>query len=228
MKVNTDGVLLGAVMTLLPSDRHLLDIGTGTGTIALMAAQRLSSMSGALTEGECPFHIDAIDIDAPSAEEAQENFSSSPWIASLAAHLCPLSEFVPETLLDVIFSNPPYFDNSLVNDNERKTSTRHTMSLSFREILLFASEHLTQEGRLAMVLPTDCLFTLNREARSRGLFLHRLVKVRTTARKQALRMVVEFSRDRVSSPVEQLLTIQENGRYTEEYTDLMKFFYIFC
>lgn len=226
MKVNTDGVLLGAAMTVLPTDSRLLDIGTGTGTIALMAAQRLSDMRPCDTPE--PFFIDAIDIDEPSATEAGENFAASPWASSLRSVLCDLKDYRSDGKYDLIFSNPPYFDDSLVNPFAREASARHTLTLSYREIFLFASENLSPEGRVALVLPTDCFARLCREARSRGLFLQRVLRIRTTAKKQPLRMVVEFSRSRNESPVEELLTMQENGRYTDEYTGLVKFFYMFC
>ena len=90
MKVNTDGVLLGAAMTIGPDDRHLLDIGTGTGTIALMAAQRMSEVE---SDKGSELTIDAIDIDLASAEEAAQNFRNSPWAASLRAHHASLDDF---------------------------------------------------------------------------------------------------------------------------------------
>ena len=88
-------------MTLKPEDRRALDIGTGTGVIALMAAQRAPQL-----------HIEAIDIDGPSAEEAALNFSESPWPDRLRAHHLPLKGLLPYTEFDLIFSNPPYYDNS--------------------------------------------------------------------------------------------------------------------
>ena len=126
MKVNTDGVLLGAVMTLNEGDRRLLDIGTGTGTIALMAAQRMAGIPG--QAGNDRFIIDAIDIDEPSATEAAMNFEQSPWAESLRAHNMSLDQFAASCseTYDLIFSNPPYFENSLTAPNERKSTARHT------------------------------------------------------------------------------------------------------
>ena len=159
MKVNTDGVLLGAAVMLEPVPLSVLDIGSGTGTIALMLAQRL--------EGRC--HIDAVEIDAPSAAEATENFAASPWAASLSLHHCALQEYMPECEYDLIVTNPPYYDASLKNPDDRKAAARHSDSLSFDEIALFAQEHLSSGGRLAMVLPSDSLNALLRTARARSL-----------------------------------------------------------
>ena len=221
MKVNTDGVLLGRLMTLLPADQRLLDIGTGTGTIALMAAQRLSGINSNAV------HIDAIDIDEPSVQEAGINFAASPWPDFLEVRRVPLQQFEPDSQYDLIFSNPPYFDNSLTNPDARDTAARHTDSLSYRDIFAFAERFLADSGRVALVLPSDEEARLCREARSRGLFLFRIVRVRTTPRKPVSRIIAEFGRQRCSDPVQEGLTIQEKGRYTDQYIDLLKeFLYI--
>ena len=221
MKVNTDGVLLGALM-VLPEGGRMLDVGTGTGTIALMAAQRCAHAV-----------VDAIDIDEPSASEAAANFAASPWAERLHAHNLSLDAYEESLageaeVFDAIFSNPPYFDNSLVNPDERKTDARHTSSMSYREILAFAEKYLKEEGRVAFVLPSEEEKRLCREARSRGFFLERIVRVRTTPKKQPRRMVAEFTRTRREQAVEEDLVLmdptKENQR-TREYADLMSDFY---
>ena len=295
MKVNTDGVLLGALMTILPSDRYLLDIGTGTGTIALMAAQRLAHISVeqgiscpetvdaiVASEGHCradehsltplscsasrsamamhiheqhettqlsAIHIDAIDIDEPSATEAASNFRNSPWSDILHAHHASLEDFSAlitescahagsgheDTLsdcckgYDLIFSNPPYFDNALQAPEERRNNARHTATgLSYREILDFASLHLTARGRVALVLPADTEHDLTRHARMCGLYLHKITRIRTVPRKAPSRIVMEFSRQKNDVPEDTILTIQDGGQYTQEYLGLMHEFYLFA
>ena len=226
MKVNTDGVLLGAAMTIRQSDRNLLDIGTGTGTIALMAAQRLSS-----EESFNAVSIEAIDIDEPSASEAAVNFSTSPWSDSLKAFNLPLDKFAESSdkSYDLIFSNPPYFEDSLTAPDERKSTARHTSEgLSYRDILEFAKERLAADGRVSFVLPADQEHALSRYARMCGLHLFRIIKVRTVPRKAPGRIIAEFSRQRADSPVEELLTIQDEGKYTQEYLSLMHDFYLFA
>ena len=103
MKVNTDGVLLGAAMTIKPEDRRLLDIGTGTGTIALMAAQRVLGIPGqAGNDGREVWNdvmVDAIDIDGPSAEEADANFRNSPWSGHMRAVNMSLDDFAEATVI---------------------------------------------------------------------------------------------------------------------------------
>ncbi len=248
MKVNTDGVLLGAVMTIRPSDRRLLDIGTGTGTIALMAAQRVMGIpdqvgddgvkigdDGVKVEDDVPggVVIDAIDIDEPSAAEAAANFGNSPWAAALKAHLASLEDFAvgmhSQPGYDLIFSNPPYFDNALQAPEERRNAARHTSTgLSYREILDFASAHLTEQGRVALVLPADTERELTRHARMCGLHLYKTTRIRTVPRKSPTRIIAEFSRQRTDSPEDIILTIQNEGQYTQEYLSLTKEFYLFA
>lgn len=279
MKVNTDGVLLGASMTITGHDRRLLDIGTGTGTIALMAAQRLLEIPGqagndvrstgndwtpdgsaslreqlertliriadcnreqqllpeAVSEGN-DVMIDAIDIDEPSASEAAANFRNSPWAESLTAYNMSLDEFAEELNLkgaetgyDLIFSNPPYFEDSLTAPDERKSAARHTSDgLSYRDIFDFATTRLTENGRVALVLPSDQEQAVCRYARMSGLHLSRILRIRTVPRKAPSRMIVEFSRHRTSQPEDTMLTIQNEGQYTHEYLSLTKDFYLFA
>lgn len=272
MKVNTDGVLLGAAMTIRPDDRCLLDIGTGTGTIALMAAQRLAEISSCndcnesiscvsersrnlcscrtnhaenVSEGGISIH--AIDIDEPSASEAAQNFRNSPWADMLHAYHMSLEEFAlssgaaqsatkqgPVTAgysgeYDLIFSNPPYFEDSLTAPEERKSTARHTSEgLSYRDIFDFAKETLAPSGRVSLVLPSDQEFAVCRYARMSGLHLSKILRIRTVPRKSPTRMIVEFSRYRPDAPEDTILTIQNEGQYTQEYLSLTKDFYLFA
>lgn len=202
MKLGTDSVVLGASITLRPSDRFLLDVGTGTGVVALLAAQRLSEMGA-------DFRIEGIDIDGPSVEEASFNFSASPWSVSLSSAEKPLSAYEPGGKIDCIFSNPPYYDESLKNPDARLSAARHTSSLSYRELCSFAADYLSAEGRLSMILPSDCRRELLRTAASFGLKPFRIVSVRTSSRKKPLRMVAEFCRERFfASTAEEELDLQ--------------------
>ena len=252
MKVNTDGVLLGAAMTMTAQDRRMLDVGTGTGTIALMAAQRAwelscqpvrepvptqdGAMSAIGTDTRGDIMIDAIDVDEPSASEAAVNFGNSPWADTLAAYNISLDAFARELEqmgaalpYDLIFSNPPYFEDSLIAPDERKSAARHTSEgLSYRDIFDFATKWLSDNGRLALVLPADQETAVCRYARMSGLHLLRIMRVRTVTRKTPSRMIVEFSRHRVGQPEDTVLTLQNEGQYTEEYLSLTREFYLFA
>ena len=228
MKVNTDGVLLGAVMTIAPTDRRLLDIGTGTGTIALMAAQRVLGVPG---QAANDVRIDAIDIDEPSATEAAENFRNSPWSDVLHPHNLSLEDFsaCPGPSYDLIFSNPPYFEDSMTAADERKSTARHTSEgLSYRDIFEFAKVRLTGEGRVSLVLPAEQEAAVCRYARMCGLHLYRITRIRTVPRKAPSRIIAEFSRHRTAEPSDTVLTIQSEGQYTKEYLSLTSDFYLFA
>ena len=228
MKVNTDGVLLGAAADVLPSDRNVLDIGTGTGTVALMIAQRLSFL------GE-DFLIDAIDIDLPSAEEASANFAASPWKDHLTACRTGLASFGTDRRYDLILSNPPYFDSSLKAPEARRNSARHVADpltdpgiepLSFREVLEYSEMTLRPGGRVCLVLPSDLEKQLLRHAAMCGFFPWKILRVKTVARKEPSRLVVQFQRGRsLSAPLDETLTLcDEKGKRTPGYASLVSDF----
>lgn len=214
LKVGTDAVILGAALTLNGEEKEALDIGTGSGVIALMVAQRAPGCV-----------ISAIDIDKASAEEAGFNFAASPWAGRLHAQHCALSEFGTEKRFDLIFSNPPYYDDSLKNPDEREAAARHTDSLSFAEIFDFSSEHLTADGRLSLILPAETLNSIKRIAASFGLFPFRILEVQTVERKRPKRIVIEFSRKK-SSPSQEKLILQRGNQRSSEYQSLCSEFYL--
>ena len=258
LKLGTDAVLLGAAMTLpspLPSPLSLplpsadtapapqcLDIGTGTGVIALMLAQR------------CPrARILGIDIDLPSFEEAADNFASSPWPDRLtAAHLSldqldsrleAAGSLAGSPRFDLIFSNPPYYDTSLLNPDSREAEARHSCSLSYRDILRFAARRLSPHGTLSLILPAQSEPELLRFAASCGLSLFRIVRIRTTPKKPFRRIIAEFSLSPAAaqcpfeeqfslpsglcqSPVQEELTLQDGKHRSRQYEELTREFYL--
>lgn len=224
MKVNTDGVILGAVMSVTGDERHILDIGTGTGTIALMAAQRLSDIN------DTGFTITGIDIDRDSAEEAAENFSRSGWSMHLKAAHLSLDEYAarlsPETEFSLICSNPPYYTGDLKAPDERRCNARHSGSMSWQEITDFAEKFLSGNGRLALILPSDQERGLIRHAAMKGLYASRLLRIRTVQGKAPRRTVAEFMRCRTADMTEEMLTIQDGGTYTPEYKSLLSDFLV--
>src|SRR5688572_28245976 len=141
MKVGTDGVLLGAWVEVKNAKR-LLDIGTGTGVIALMLAQR--------TQPDVT--IDAIEIDPDAIEDASENFSSSPWSNRFTLHRGRVQEFSSKKF-DILVSNPPYFIDSYKPPNDQRIIARHSESLSFEDLLRVSEKLLTENGTLNVILP---------------------------------------------------------------------------
>ena len=236
MKVNTDGVLLGAATEVLQDDRRVLDIGTGTGTVALMIAQRLEPMRSG---GD--WNVQGIDIDAPSAEEAAENFRSSPWkyhLEAVNSGLRAFMESTPESGYDLIVSNPPYYDNSLEAPEARRNSARHTgeagnaagaESLSYREILEYASVALVRQGRVSIILPSDQEKPLLRHARLCGFAPWKILRIRSVERKSVSRLIVQFRRrgQSVEAPLEELLTLlDEKGKRTSQHASLVTDYYL--
>lgn len=214
LKVGTDAVLLGAAATLDGQERQVLDVGTGSGVIALMIAQR---------SPHC--RICGIDVDPPSAREAAANFSASPWKDRMEAVCSPLEDFVPGCRYELIISNPPYYDSSLRNPDARKAAARHTDTLDFPALCSFAARWLTDSGRLSLIIPEDRLVPLRRTAASFGLAPFRILHIRTTAAKAPSRAVAEFSRSRAAC-IEGSLTLLDNGRKTAEYACLTADFYL--
>lgn len=231
MKVNTDGVLLGAVTEVFPEDKSVLDIGTGTGTIALMLAQRL----GDLSDG---FLIDAIDIDEPSVAEASANFEDSPWNAGLRVFRTGLKAFSQPgspggEAYDLIVSNPPYFDSSLKAPSERRNNARHVGDpedgtgaevLSYREVLEYSMVHLRPGGRVAVVLPSDQEKPLLRHARMCGFAPWKILRVKSVPRKAVSRVIVQFRRkgECLEMVEEEISIMDEKGRHTLQYISLVK------
>ncbi|HBY00965.1 MAG TPA: hypothetical protein DEG92_00190 [Rikenellaceae bacterium] len=231
MKVNTDGVLLGAWLSL-PSqptsgDRlEILDIGTGTGVIALIIAQRLQEIAP-------HFHVLAIDSDAPSANEAGTNFLSTPWAPNIEAKHISLQEMASEKTaegkFDLIVTNPPYFRNSLKAPCARRSSARHSDSLPYHTLISAAHNILNEAGRFAAVLPSEVADDFIAMAVENNLVPSRICKVRTVSAGKEKRVLMEFFKAAPGTghegnlfPREEQLTIQESGSgsYTNEYRRL--------
>lgn len=230
MKVNTDGVLLGAACPVRSDMKNVLDIGTGTGTIALMLAQRISALTQT-TDDSMGLSIMGIDIDEDAAAEAEANFAASDWAGSLEARRQALAELVTDRTFDLIVSNPPYYDSSITNPDAKKTAARHTdeTGLSFREVLEFSGKHLAQGGIVSMILPSDQEAAVVRHGRMNGLKLAETLRVRTVERKPSSRIIITFTLDsQPITPTEKQLTIMNKGKYTDEYISLVKDFYLFA
>lgn len=228
MKLGTDSVLLGAWAPLYEGDYKILDIGTGTGVVALMIAQRAASLDGVL--------IDAIDIDLPSVEEASHNFSISPWASALRAMHTPLQEYsarfsiAPEgEKYDLIVSNPPYFVDSLKAPSKRRSNTRHTDSLPHSDLIASAFSLLKMGGRMVVILPKDEgeafissaeLYNIGRGFSCR-LSLRRVCKVSTVSHKPPKRYLMEFVLlpDSESAPTKQEEYLSMNG--DDRYVNLL-------
>ncbi len=179
MKVGTDGTLLGAWAN---GGGRILDIGTGTGLIALMMAQRFPSA-----------RVWGIDIDPMAARQAAANVAASPFAHRVSIACCDVRD--ASSLYDAIVCNPPFFENSLPCPDPQRTMARHASSLSYRELVASACRLLDDGGELSLVIPADCKSRLVSEALLAGLFLYRECAVKTTPRKPARRYLLAFRKN---------------------------------
>lgn len=219
MKVGTDAVLLGAWVKTYGS-RRILDIGTGTGVIALMLAQK----SGA--------EIDAIDIDSDAVTEAKINVANSPWSERVHVQHISLQDFskIADHQYDLIVSNPPYFVDSLLSTEANRTAARHTVHLSFEELLKGALKFLSKDGKLCVILPPKEGEQFMVLATASGLFLTRITRVRTTPEKSDKRLLMQFAFSPKPQISDSVLIIEEDPSrrhsYTEQYKELTKEYYL--
>lgn len=222
MRVGTDGVLLGAWCNV-PAPQ-VLDIGTGTGLIALMVAQRLAA-GGRLAEG-C---IEAVEIDAEAAAQAQENFRRSPWGERLEVRHCALQDFQTDRQYGLIVSNPPFYNATLKPEDEARAAARHKDALPLDCIMKFAEKHLADDGRLALVYP----MAYDSEVMTAAVLAHlkpvRVCNVLTKWGKPCKRRMAEFALQAASAvmmPTETLSLRDEGDDYSEAYRMLTDAFYV--
>lgn len=216
MKVGTDAVLLGSWVNALNS-KTILDIGTGTGIIALMLAQK----SGA--------RIDAIDIDNNAFEQARENINSCNWKDRITAHHISLQQFVTECTqkYDLIVSNPPYFVDSSKAIEESRSNARHTDQLGYNELLDGVLNLLNPNGKFYIILPTKEGESFRELAEEKKFYLTKLTRVITRADKPEKRLLMRFEFIRRTFS-ESSIVIEKDERhsYTDEYKELTKDYYL--
>jgi len=217
MKVGTDGVLIGAWATCENAEK-VLDIGTGTGLIALMIAQRSNAL------------IDAIEIDENACEQAQENFHKSIWENRINLIHQSFQDFVHETdkKYDLIVTNPPYFQNSLVAQDDQRTKARHNSELELYDILDGAEKLLSINGTLSIILPYIEGVLFIAKAAEHGLYCVRQTNVIPKPKSPIKRLLLEFQRQK-KILVDQDLVIELENRheYSENYKNLTRDFYLF-
>lgn len=217
MKVGTDGVILGAWVNV-EGVKEILDVGTGTGLIALMLAQRNPN-----TE------IEAIEIDPDAYNQALQNVADSPYSSQIKVIRKDFRDFKFDERLsyDLIVCNPPYFVDSLKPENKKRSIARHSDTLQIQDIILGAKYLLKTNGRLALILPMNLKNLFITLALEHGFFLSRINKIRTVPGKAPGRCCLEFSRKKTDIREESLI-IETEGRhkYSTEYLELTKDFYL--
>ena len=213
MKVGTDGVLLGSWIKLKSEDK-VLDVGTGTGLIAIMIAQRSLAQ------------IDAIDIDKGAFDQAIENCANSPWYDRLKVIHASLQEYRPGYRYDLIVSNPPYFIDSFAPTDEARNRARQaSASLSYDELLQGVVRLLNVSGRFCIILPEKEGKLFSEKAQQNGLFCNNITGVRTKPNKPLKRLMMEFSRMEEELIESEVVINNEDGSFDEAYKNLTQAYY---
>lgn len=217
MKINTDGVLLGA-MAQADQPKNILDIGTGTGVIALMLAQRFASAE-----------VDAVEIDLTAAQTAGKNFANSPFFERLSIYPVGFEQFFldhPDKKYDIIISNPPFFINSLKSPEAKKELAKHTDEGFFKILIDMVVAHLSLAGSCWLVIPltiADFVFYL---AAERNLCLQKRINVRSFEGSVPHRVIACFGFEKLSTEISKLVIYKEANTYSEEYVKLLQPYFI--
>jgi len=217
MKIGTDAVLLGAWVNVESKPFSILDIGTGTGIIALMLAQR--SFADA---------IEAIEIDADAFEQAAENFENSPWGDRLFCFHASFLEFVDEVdeEYDLIVSNPPFYTENYKTDNVQRDLARFQDALPFEHLLYGVSKLLSDNGEASFIIPFKEESNFIALAKKFHLFPKRVMRVKGTHASEIKRSMLCFTRRRVSIETSEIVIETARHQYTEDYIALTKDFYL--
>ncbi len=218
MKIGTDGVLLGAWTPVENNPFSILDIGTGTGIIALMLAQR--SHAG---------QIDALEIDGDAYEQATDNFESSPWNDRLFCFHAGLDEFVeePEDEYDLIVSNPPFYSEDYKSNNNQRNLSRFQDAMPFEELIEAAALLLSENGIFSVIIPFKEEEEFMAIAKEYELYPLKITRVKGTPTSETKRSLLAFCRNENTAVFSDELIIETARHiYTPKYIELTKDFYL--
>lgn len=218
MKIGTDGVLLGAWTPVENNPFSILDIGTGTGIIALMLAQRSHAEQ-----------IDALEIDEDAYEQATDNFENSPWNDRLFCFHAGLDEFVeePEDEYDLIVSNPPFYSEDYKSENEQRDLARFQDAMPFEDLIEAAALLLSENGIFSVIIPFKEEENFLALAKEYELHPIKITRVKGTPTSEIKRSLLAFGRNEIATILTDELIIETARHiYTPEYIDLTKDFYL--
>ncbi|MDX2320444.1 MAG: methyltransferase [Moritella sp.] len=224
MKVGTDGILLGGwanVNTTSLAPLTVLDIGTGSGLISLMLAQRCQGNMQAI----------AIDIDASACQQAKQNVDNSPWPSSIAVKHIALQAFfqtckAEPAMFDLIVSNPPYFVHGQEFADDARQTARHTGCLTHQELVNCALGLLAPNGQIALVLPYEAGCELATYCQQLGNLQITCLNIKTTPKKSYKRMLMSIQRGTAKLEKQSLTIHDPDGRYSNDYQRITKDFYL--
>jgi len=217
MKIGTDSVLLGS-WTFCCAESRILDIGTGSGILAIMMAQRSQNAQ-----------IDAVEIDPEAAELAKLNVQLSPWSDRIQIFNSSIQKFSSETKnsYNLIICNPPFFTDSLKAPDKARNLARHNDTLPIKDLLECTSKLLTEDGKAAFIIPADAYENWKNEASKHQLFPEHLMWVKSSPAHKAHRTMIMFSRKNQNTISEDMLTIYSTEKiHSQEYQKLTSEFYL--
>jgi tRNA1Val (adenine37-N6)-methyltransferase len=209
LKVGTDAMLLGALIDTT-GKTNALDIGTGTGVLSLMVAQKNDHLI-----------ITAIDIDAESLEDCRENVKNSSWGERISVLQEDILQFQSQRTYDLIFSNPPFYQNSLLSSDQRVAASKHADQLSFDRLFQKVSELLSEHGRFWAIFPGEYDDQIIELSLKNGLCVGLQIRIEGVPGRHT-RTVFEFSVEEVFSATQTLVVRGTKGRYTQDYIELTK------
>ncbi|WP_339921413.1 methyltransferase [uncultured Flavobacterium sp.] len=218
MKIGTDGVLLGSWTPIENNPISILDIGTGTGVIALMLSQRSTAEQ-----------IDALEIDSAAYEQAVDNFENSPWSDRLFCFHAGLDEFVeePEDEYDLIVSNPPFYSEDYKTESEQRDLARFQDALPFEDLIEAADLLLSENGIFSVIIPFKEEENFLALAKEMELYPLKITRVKGTPTTEIKRSLLAFSRNENSNfSTDELIIETARHIYTREYIELTKEFYL--
>lgn len=216
MKVTTDACIQGAWTPVLPCVKDVLDIGTGTGLLALMLAQKNSDII-----------VDAIEIDKDAVGQARANIANSPWYERITIMEGDVRNYLFDKRYDLIITNPPFFSNSLLSDDANKNLARHTLLLSFAALLNVVDNHLNDGGYVSILLPIEEYWLWKTRAENDGWHEVNALFVRHTAQMPVKRVVGLFCKNAANSRQEKTLVIKDDEQqYTADFIELLSPYYL--
>lgn len=216
MKVGTDGVLLGAWATVKEASK-VLDIGTGTGMIAIMLAQRCQTAT----------QIHGVELNQEAYQQALENQDNCPWKERVEIFHQKIQDFQSQEKYDVIVSNPPFFLAGTKSHNHQRNQARHTNELPFDDLLKSVDRLLSQKGKFSVILPYQEGKLFEEKALEYKLYCVRKTAVRSKKEKPLERFLLEFERENKAVQEDELIIqYEQRNHYTEDYIALTKDFYL--
>ena len=216
MKVSTDACIQGAWTPIVGDVVDVLDIGAGTGLLSLMLAQRNSQIN-----------IDAIELDADTAAQASENINASPWAGRINMMQGDVTTYPFTKQYDMVICNPPFFNNSMLGEDEQRNSVRHTITLTYDALLSALGSVLKQTGYAAILLPAAEYEVWQQLLKKNGWGITKLLEVHPKESSGYNRVISLCSKQSMEeTEIEKLQIYKQGGGYTDAFTQLLQSFYL--